>query len=278
MAKKKVKKANPKVSKDININIKNIMKQIQNEPPRQKQDFIRVMKKRPIEDFNTGQMSRAFAPAVTYASNPLQAFQGVAPIANPPAIAQISAAPPRYKSQPVETESNPFDIAPRVQPPPLQPVTRAPLFLGDVPAPAWSNVDELDALDLDVDPAKQPAKAYKEALSEHLPDYRLNLSMNPQIVPASSSAAQAAAPRAMPVFRPINQPYTSRANILEMMGASESDRRMDRAADRISMLSKQYPMTSEAGRIQQKQERLIAEGKIVLSASGRPMFPRQPGQ
>lgn len=245
MAKKKVKaKPKAKVSKDININIKNIMKQIQNEPPRPRQDFINVMKKRPVEDFNTGQMHRLFAPAVTYASNPLQAFQGVAPIANPPAIAQIGAEPARYKPEPILIESNPFDIAPKVQPPPLEPVKRAPLFLGDTPAPRWSDKDELDALDLDVDPYRQPAKAYAEAISEHLPYYAVNVSGNPQIVPASNVAAQAAAPRAMPVNRPIS--------VLEMMGANTppwKSGRMDRAAERISVLSKQYPMYSEAGAI-----------------------------
>ena len=244
MAKKKVKKAKAKVSKDININIKNIMKQIQNEPPRPRQDFINVMKKRPVEDFNTGQMHRLFAPAVTYAANPLQAFQGVAPIANPPAIAQIGAEPARYKPEPILIESNPFDIAPRVQPPPLQPVQRAPLFLGDTPSSKWSNIDELDALDLDVDPYRQPAKAYAEAISEHLPYYAVNVSGNPQIVPSSNVAAQAAAPRAMPVNRPIT--------VIEMMGANTppwKSGRMDRAAKRISVLSKQYPMYSEAGMI-----------------------------
>jgi hypothetical protein len=60
--------AKPKRSSGISINIKNVMKQIQNEPPRN-QDFIRLGKN-PQHNLETGSMTRLQNPALTYASRP----------------------------------------------------------------------------------------------------------------------------------------------------------------------------------------------------------------
>jgi hypothetical protein len=62
-----------------------------------------------------------------------------------------------------------------------------------------------------------------------------------------------------------------------MMGASEASE--SKASPNMTMIQSRFEKINRPKEsLQQKQERLIAEGKIVLSASGRPMFPRQPGQ
>tara|TARA_R110000868_G_scaffold371509_1_gene635202 strand:+ start:106 stop:789 length:684 start_codon:yes stop_codon:yes gene_type:complete len=224
MAKKKVKKA-PKVSKDININIRNIMSQIQNQP---KRDYIKPQKKIPKDSFNTGQMYRAFAPAVTYASTPLQAFPGISAIANPPAIQQLTSRPAVYKSEPIMVETNQYDMAPKPQPAPIEPprpvvpVAR----IGDYAATAGPQrptpIGELEAM--------TPTSTFR------------SVGNSPQSMPASATAVSA----------PINQPSTKRLTVLEMLGANTppwKGGRMDKATDRIAVLSKQYPMTLEAGSV-----------------------------
>ena len=65
---------------------------------------------------------------------------------------------------------------------------------------------------------------------------------SPQSMPASATAVSA----------PINQPSTKRLTVLEMLGANTppwKGGRMDKATDRIAVLSKQYPMTLEAGSV-----------------------------
>ena len=55
----------PKGSKSgISIHIKNIMKQVQNERPRN-QDFINLTGKKPMDNLESGNMSRLQTPAVT---------------------------------------------------------------------------------------------------------------------------------------------------------------------------------------------------------------------
>lgn len=79
--KKKSTVKKPKKGKSgISINIKNVMKQVMNERPRQRQrtDFIMPQGKDPRHNLNTGSMTRLFAPAVTYASAPLSAFPSLA--------------------------------------------------------------------------------------------------------------------------------------------------------------------------------------------------------
>jgi hypothetical protein len=61
----------------ISINIKNIVKQIQNERPKQKTDFI-SFRPNPNRNLNNGSMTRMFAPPVTYASTPLSSFPSLA--------------------------------------------------------------------------------------------------------------------------------------------------------------------------------------------------------
>jgi len=71
----------PKGSKSgISINIKNIMRQVQNERP--PQDFINLTGKKPMDGTNTGYMTRLQTPAMTYASRPLSQFPSLASISN----------------------------------------------------------------------------------------------------------------------------------------------------------------------------------------------------
>ena len=72
----------PKGSKSgISINIKNIMRQVQNERPRN-QDFINLSGKKPMDNLESGSMSRLQTPAMTYASRPLSQFPSLASLSN----------------------------------------------------------------------------------------------------------------------------------------------------------------------------------------------------
>lgn len=72
----------PKGSKSgISINIKNIMKQVQNERPA-KQDFINLSGKKPMDNLEMGNMSRLQVPAMSYASRPLSQFPSLASLSN----------------------------------------------------------------------------------------------------------------------------------------------------------------------------------------------------
>lgn len=215
---KKVKRAKPKVSKDnININIKNIMSQIQNQP---KRDYIKPQKRIPKDSFNTGESYRAFAPAITYASNPLQAFQGIAPIANPPAIRQLTSMPAIYRSEPIPAEANAYDIEPVRQPAPF------------------------------VAPRPVVPQRYKQSTLEN---WGL---LGPKQSPSQPASQQ------QPVSAPIYQSNT-------------------RPLDEPASMTTREQLRAEGKRMespQQKQERLIAEGKIIKTSEGKFMFPRTPGQ
>lgn len=107
--KSKARKTRSKVDKSIKINIKNVMKQLQNEPPR---DFIRFVKD-PKRDLNFGSTTRAFNPPATYASNPLSAFPSLASVQNAPPISdQLKSQPAVYRPDGLQAETNPLDIAP----------------------------------------------------------------------------------------------------------------------------------------------------------------------
>ena len=105
----------PKGSKSgISINIKNIMRQVQNERPRN-QDFIDLSGKKPMDGTNTGYMTRLQTPAVTYASRPLSQFPSLASISNidrgfAPPLSQLTSRPPVYKQDILPVETNPADI------------------------------------------------------------------------------------------------------------------------------------------------------------------------
>jgi len=208
VAKKKVKRAKPKVSKDININIKNIMSQIQNQP---KRDYIKPQKRIPKDSFNTGESYRAFAPAVTYASNPIQAFQGIAPIANPPATRQLTSMPAVYKSEPIlPAEANAYDIKPKEQPAPFRTPQPSPAP-SSAPSPRLPRAMSLRDLS-----SPDAAISIEEALrrpSSFMPSRSQAGAIEPRINPERLGLI--AAPTQ--VSTPINQPYASRANILEMM-------------------------------------------------------------
>ena len=104
----------PKGSKSgISINIKNIMKQVQNERP--PQDFINLTGKKPMDGTNTGYMTRLQVPAMTYASRPLSQFPSLASISNidrgfAPPLSQLTSHPPVYRQDLLPVETNPADI------------------------------------------------------------------------------------------------------------------------------------------------------------------------
>ena len=82
MPRRKKSTAKPKGNKSgISINIKNIMRQVQNERPA-KQDFINLSGKRPMDNLESGSMSRLQTPAMTYASRPLSQFPSLASLSN----------------------------------------------------------------------------------------------------------------------------------------------------------------------------------------------------
>lgn len=106
--KSKARKVRPRLDKSININIKNVMKQLQNEPPR---DYIRFVKD-PKRDLNFGSTTRAFNPSVTYASTPLSAFPSLASVQNAPSAPQLSSRPAVYRPDILGVETNQYDIEP----------------------------------------------------------------------------------------------------------------------------------------------------------------------
>jgi hypothetical protein len=99
----------PKGSKSgISINIKNIMKQVQNERPRQ--DFINLSGKKPMDNLEMGNMSRLQLPAATYASRPLSQFPSLASLSNvtrefAPPLSQLTSksTPPLGGGAPIFT-------------------------------------------------------------------------------------------------------------------------------------------------------------------------------
>lgn len=105
-SRKKKSTARPKKDKaGISINIKNVMKQVQNERPRQRTDFINPSRKNPNHNLNNGSMTRMFAPAVTYASTPLSAF---------PSLASIDALRGKPQEQLTSNSKQPLGLGPSV--------------------------------------------------------------------------------------------------------------------------------------------------------------------
>jgi len=100
---KKKSTAKPKRNAGISINIKNVMKQVQNE--RQPTDFIRPGKD-PKRNFNNGSMTTMFAPPVTYASTPLSAFPSLA------SVNAIKAPPDRAPAQLASNSEKPMNDQP----------------------------------------------------------------------------------------------------------------------------------------------------------------------
>jgi hypothetical protein len=269
---KKVKRAKPKVSKDININIKNIMSQIQNQP---KRDYIKPQKKIPLDSFNTGQMYRAFAPAITYASNPLQAFQGVAPIANPPATQQLTSMPAVYKSEPIKVEANPYDIEPVRQPAPFrapEPVASPLQFRPGDYAAVGSASFRRDYAAL---AAATPASAFRDVSD-----------MSPI---KSGTYSQPVSPLTLPVSTPISQPNTRGLDIIGMLGGSRTPpynpptppynpppMRPSGQTLRESLAAQAAPaevLQKPTKRPSKYPNEFVAQGKVQISDSGRPMFP-----
>ena len=102
-SRKKVKSAKkPKKDSGISINIKNVVKQVQNE--RQRTDFL-FPQRDPRRNLNTGSMTRLINPAITYASTPLSSF---------PSLSSIVSAPPQ--SQLKSRSQIPINNTPEISP------------------------------------------------------------------------------------------------------------------------------------------------------------------
>jgi len=85
MPRRKKSTKSKKKDSGISINIKNIMRQVQNERPRT--DYIMPRKNEPKHNLNNGSMRTMFAPPVTYMTTPLNAFpslQSIQDIRAPP--------------------------------------------------------------------------------------------------------------------------------------------------------------------------------------------------
>lgn len=101
MPRRKKSTAKPKGYKSgISINIKNIMKQVQNARPPRNQDFIKLTGKKPMDNLDSGNMTRLQVPAMTYASRPLSQFPSLASLSNivqefAPPLSQISGPAPQ---------------------------------------------------------------------------------------------------------------------------------------------------------------------------------------
>ena len=110
MPRRKKSTAKPKGDKSgISINIKNILKQVQNEKPT-KQDFINLSGKRPMDNLDFGNMTRLQTPAMTYASRPLSQFPSLASLSN----VTREFAPPL--SQLTSKSTQPLGSSPSVAP------------------------------------------------------------------------------------------------------------------------------------------------------------------
>jgi len=104
--KRKAKKSKAKKSKsNINIEIKNVVKQVQNE----KYDYVQYQKN-PKRNLEFGSYSRFQNPSVSYASTPLANFPSLSSIVSAPAQSQLSSRPPQYRQDVLQVETNPLDI------------------------------------------------------------------------------------------------------------------------------------------------------------------------
>lgn len=158
--KSKARKVRPRLDKSININIKNVMKQLQNEPPR---DFIRFVKD-PKRELNFGSTTRAYNPPATYASNPLSAFPSLASVQNAPPIAdQLKSQPAVYRPDVIQTETNPFDIVPSRLAAREIPSSAIPApTSGGISAGASSRADFASPINMGVRPSVSLLEAFPE--------------------------------------------------------------------------------------------------------------------
>jgi hypothetical protein len=103
MPRRKKSTKSKKKDSGISINIKNIMRQVQNERPRT--DFIMPHKNDPRYNLNNGRMRTMFAPPVTYMTTPLNAFPSLQ------SIQDIRAPPNRAPQQLGSQSSKPVNQA-----------------------------------------------------------------------------------------------------------------------------------------------------------------------
>jgi hypothetical protein len=108
------KKSTAKKNAGISINIKNILRQTQNEKP---DNFIMLSSKRQpfANNLNNGNMSRLQVPAMTYASRPLSQFPSLSSVSNidrgfAPPLSQLSSKAPVPRPDILQVETNPYDI------------------------------------------------------------------------------------------------------------------------------------------------------------------------
>lgn len=109
--KRKTKKSKAKKSKSsINIEIKNIVKQVQNE---QKKDYDYVQyRKDPKRNFELGSYSRLQNPSISYASTPLSNFPSLSSLVSAPPPSQLKSHHAEYRPDVLKVETNPLDIEP----------------------------------------------------------------------------------------------------------------------------------------------------------------------
>ena len=107
--KRKAKKSKAKKSKSsINIEIKNIVKQVQNE---QKKDYDYVQyRKDPKRNFELGSYSRLQNPSISYASTPLSNFPSLSSLVSAPVPSQLKSHHAEYRPDVLKVETNPLDI------------------------------------------------------------------------------------------------------------------------------------------------------------------------
>lgn len=103
--KSKAKKSKAEGTKNINIEIKNVVKQVQNE----KYDYVQYQKN-PKRNLEFGSYSRFQNPSVSYASTPLANFPSLSSIVSAPAQSQLSSRPPQYRQDVLQVETNRLDI------------------------------------------------------------------------------------------------------------------------------------------------------------------------
>jgi len=109
--KRKAKKSKAKKSKSsINIEIKNIVKQVQNE---QKKDYDYVQyRKDPKRNFELGSYSRLQNPSISYASTPLSNFPSLSSLVSAPVPSQLKSHHAEYRPDVLKVETNLLDIEP----------------------------------------------------------------------------------------------------------------------------------------------------------------------
>ena len=165
--KKSTAKPKPKGYKSgISINIKNIMKQVQNARPPRNQDFIKLTGKKPMDNLESGNMSRLQLPAMTYASRPLYQFPSLASLSNvvqefAPPLSQISGPPP----QPIRRVEEPLPAQAQLSRPSTTAVKPNPIIPEYNPSRGLIYEPNINEVAIPVDQYLVPAGSRSELMS-----------------------------------------------------------------------------------------------------------------